>query len=478
MKTYNWNQVLQSIMLSKGRYYVAPQTALVAKLEPPVKRCDNRETQVRKVSIAPKEAMELVDHGDIRCAVEAFVRFGRSDMLEDLTRLYEWHEDIEFLIGSLANFSEAVQLCKADDMEFGLHSIRTALGLCEQITTSKDYEQSFLQLIPNVKIGLEYMLDIYPTSQDLQLAIIQWCLKVGLLQQAITLATEWLPTILFNKKIYYTDRTDMEEQFKEEMENMQRTWKECFVITYRDYAGNKTVSTVEGQTAGAEISRVRDLLRGAQTKDDVTRAFSNFAYNKDIIVPFLHKLYEVCMYIQHNVRTNVDVMYLRRHYPDVEEMLSECYERVSRSESYHKKYYQYLQQISLDYGQFIRPFFDQKIEVLIERYRLYEGVRIIDDAEEGEDLGAQRIKLIRDYQAMLAYGSAKTNCSQLEALQFMVEFHYIRHLRNHINHAADKTLVITKAMVQQSVSTLVSSLEAGKWLGEYTVEAELEAAKA
>ena len=91
-----------------------------------------------------------------------------------------------------------------------------------------------------------------------------------------------------------------------------------------------------------------------------------------------------------------------------------------------------------------------------------------------ETFQKQRIKLIRDCQAMLAYGSAKTDLPQLEALQFLVEFHYIRHLRNNINHAADKTLVITSDMVKEAVSTLVSSLQAGQWLGTFTVESELE----
>lgn len=90
---------------------------------------------------------------------------------------------------------------------------------------------------------------------------------------------------------------------------------------------------------------------------------------------------------------------------------------------------------------------------------MYKGVCFVEEDEESlesvseETFRKQRIKLIRDCQAMLAYGSAKTDLPQLEALQFLVEFHYIRHLRNNINHAADKT-----DMVKEAVSTLVSSL--------------------
>ncbi|WP_126938676.1 hypothetical protein [Veillonella sp. VA142] len=111
---------------------------------------------------------------------------------------------------------------------------------------------------------------------------------------------------------------------------------------------------------------------------------------------------------------------------------------------------------------------------------MYKGVYFDEEDEESlesvaeEMFQKQRIKLIRDCQAMLAYGSAKTDLPQLEALQFLVEFHYIRHLRNNINHAADKTLVITSDMVKEAVSTLVSSLQAGQWLGNVTVEEELQ----
>lgn len=417
--------------------------------------------------------------GAVHCAVEAFARFGRADMLAQLVKEHSVHKEIEYLVGSLGDFSEAAHLCKGDDMDFAVHAIRQGIKDCEAITANSEVDTAFLQYLPTLKESLGDLLDATVHSQELQLAMIQWCLQCGLYQQSVTLSTEWVPTILFNKGVYYTDRTDMEILFKKEIESMQRTWKECFVITYRDYAGNKAVSVAGGDTVGAELSVIRDELRGATNKNQVMKAFANFSYNKEKILPFMLDLYPAYLHVQQNIRSVVDVMYFQAQYPEIEGYLREYYEIQCTSISYHKQYHQFLQQSASDYGAFIRQFLQAPTAELVERFDLYKGVCFDEEDEESlesvaeETFQKQRIKLIRDCQAMLAYGSAKTDLPQLEALQFLVEFHYIRHLRNNINHAADKTLVITSDMVKEAVSTLVSSLQAGQWLGNVTVEEEL-----
>lgn len=418
--------------------------------------------------------------GAVHCAVEAFARFGRADMLAQLVKEHSVHKEIEYIVGSLGDFSEAAHLCKGDDMDFAVHAIRQGIKDCEAITANSEVDTAFLQYLPTLKESLGDLLDATVHSQELQLAMIQWCLQCGLYQQSVTLSTEWVPTILFNKGVYYTDRTDMEVLFKKEIESMQRTWKECFVITYRDYAGNKAVSVAGGDTVGAELSVIRDELRGATNKNQVMKAFANFSYNKEKILPFMLDLYPAYLHVQQNIRSVVDVMYFQAQYPEIESYLREYYEIQCTSISYHKQYYQFLQQSASDYGAFIRQFLQAPTAELVERFDLYKGVCFDEEDEESlesvaeETFQKQRIKLIRDCQAMFAYGSAKTDLPQLEALQFLVEFHYIRHLRNNINHAADKTLVITSDMVKEAVSTLVSSLQAGQWLGNVTVEEELQ----
>ena len=418
--------------------------------------------------------------GAVHCGVEAFARFGRADMLAQLVKEHSVHKEIEYLVGSLGDFSEAAHLCKGDDMDFAVHAIRQGIKDCESITANSEVDTAFLQYLPTLKESLGDLLDATVHSQELQLAMIQWCLQCGLYQQSVTLSTEWVPTILFNKGVYYTDRTDMEILFKKEIESMQRTWKECFVITYRDYAGNKAVSVAGGDTVGAELSVIRDELRGATNKNQVMKAFANFSYNKEKILAFMLDLYPAYLHVQQNIRSVVDVMYFQAQYPEIEGYLREYYEIQCTSISYHKQYYQFLQQSASDYGAFIRQFLQAPTAELVERFDLYKGVCFDEEDEESlesvaeETFQKQRIKLIRDCQAMLAYGSAKTDLPQLEALQFLVEFHYIRHLRNNINHAADKTLVITSDMVKEAVSTLVSSLQAGQWLGNVTVEEELQ----
>jgi len=50
--------------------------------------------------------------GAVHCAVEAFARFGRADMLAQLVKEYPVHKEIEYLVGSLGDFSEAAPFFK------------------------------------------------------------------------------------------------------------------------------------------------------------------------------------------------------------------------------------------------------------------------------------------------------------------------------------------------------------------------------
>lgn len=58
--------------------------------------------------------------GAVHCAVEAFARFGRADMLAQLVKEHSVHKEIEYLVGSLGDFAEAAHLCKGDDMDFAV----------------------------------------------------------------------------------------------------------------------------------------------------------------------------------------------------------------------------------------------------------------------------------------------------------------------------------------------------------------------
>ncbi len=329
--------------------------------------------------------------GAVHCAVEAFARFGRVDMLAQLVKEHPVHKEIEYLVGSLGDFAEAAHLCKGDDMDFAVHAIRQGIKDCEVITANSEVDTAFLQYLPTLKESLGDLLDTTVHSQELQLAMIQWCLQCGLYQQSVTLSTEWVPTILFNKGVYYTDRTDMEILFKKEIESMQRTWKECFVITYRDYAGNKAVSVAGGDTVGAELSVIRDELRGAINKNQVTKAFEKFSYNKEKIVKFMLDLYPAYLHVQQNIRSVVDVMYFQAQYPEIEGYLREYYEIQCTSISYHKQYYQFLQQSASDYGAFIRQFLQAPTAELVERFDLYKGICFDEEDEESlESVAVQK----------------------------------------------------------------------------------------
>ena len=79
-------------------------------------------------------------------------------------------------------------------------------------------DTAFLQYLPTLKESLGDLLDATVHSQELQLAMIHGAYNVVYTNNLSHWVPEWVPTILFNKGVYYTDRTDMEVLFKKEIE--------------------------------------------------------------------------------------------------------------------------------------------------------------------------------------------------------------------------------------------------------------------
>ncbi|MFC4803846.1 TM1812 family CRISPR-associated protein [Filifactor villosus] len=88
-------------------------------------------------------------------------------------------------VDSLQSFSDAIALCRVDDIEKSIEEITDNIKNLEDDTTQDIFVQMFKTLIPTVKEKL-YIDKASPSILDLA----QWCLENNMLQQAVTIYNE------------------------------------------------------------------------------------------------------------------------------------------------------------------------------------------------------------------------------------------------------------------------------------------------
>ncbi len=175
---------------------------------------------------------------------DAFVSYGSSRAIEEYFCYDPDTDEAETAIGSerktvlraMRAFSDAIQICQTKKIPSTLLTLSTALQafseMSEEVRTIED--RIFMQLIDTIRAGYGELLDVPQSRAQHYAAIIRWCVDKGLLQQAMTLATEWIPVILIEWRIVYP--TPALRSFAEAaVDRMHPNWEQNFIIKPTDY---------------------------------------------------------------------------------------------------------------------------------------------------------------------------------------------------------------------------------------------------
>ena len=92
---------------------------------------------------------------------------------------------------------------------------------------------------------------------------------------------------------------------------------------------------------------------------------------------------------------------------------------------------------------------------------------------KSDEIADDRANKILQFYRMLAKGEAKTDLPQEQALQFIVEYHYIKQLRNTINHASEEDYDISSEDIISRIKNLIRAVEMKHW-NKLTVIDELK----
>ena len=142
---------------------------------------------------------------------DAFVSYGISRTIEEYfdydaesgTSGKPISDALKGVLRAMHTFSDAIQICQTGNIPPALSALSTAitifLDVPEEDRTVDD--RMFMQLIDTITEGYGELLGETEDEAERYVPIIRWCIEKGLLQQAMTLATEWLPVCFVRQGI-------------------------------------------------------------------------------------------------------------------------------------------------------------------------------------------------------------------------------------------------------------------------------------
>lgn len=207
---------------------------------------------------------------DLVAGADEFQKYGSVQALEEyFSRSSRHSEDFSALFAAMRRFSDAIRICRTSVIEDEMADLAEKIRAFRQAKPVSIEEEMFSHILGVIE--KEYGAVIKNASgekSDRRLDIIAWCVQKKFLQQAMTLCTEWIPAILVEKKICYTEDEEVIEQCQERGDSGagMRSWQQEFINSYGQVTENKevkssTIPVPEGDFRNASFKEMTNLLR-------------------------------------------------------------------------------------------------------------------------------------------------------------------------------------------------------------------------
>ena len=125
-----------------------------------------------------------------------------------------------------------IQICQTGNVPHALDGLSEALAafleMSEEERTVDD--RMFMQIIDTITEGYGALLAVADGETERYEVIIRWCAEKGLLQQAMTFATEWLPVCFIRRKIVYP-LPMLRSCARSAVDRMHPGWMQNFIIS-------------------------------------------------------------------------------------------------------------------------------------------------------------------------------------------------------------------------------------------------------
>ena len=410
---------------------------------------DNFDENGNRVPLGKIEDITDI-HGVMQlvAGAEAFISYGRTDMLNKYFKKYPPSKALNKLLKAMESFADALSLCRSGMLSSAVEGLRSAMKNFSRSNTINMHDVLFHELLLQ-RIEDEY--EMIGDGSD-KLAIIKWCLEKGFLQQAMTLYTEWVPDIIVEKRIFYTEN---QEIIKECSKVEYTPWAKS-LLSYYVHSGNKTGASSQGPT-GTFVGMLKQYVvnRNITNKQLMCSVLPDGGSQVNKVLDEIDSSDMVIALLRsnavgiNNIKEKYPRLYLLAH--RLYNINPNCMPKLKFKEYWIKKFdteylYKALYTAS---NSLILEVFDMQNDIDKEEVPSKVSVAVSQGSHH------KRWNVLKN---MLESGAVKTDIDADTALQICEEYNMIRDLRNHINHANKD--IIDAREVKERIEIYLYNLEA------------------
>lgn len=171
---------------------------------------------------------------DLIAGADEFQKYGSVQALEEYFGDTEkYGEAFQELFRAMRRFSDAIRICRTSVIEQEMGELAEKIRHFRDNKGSAIEEEMFAKIIGVIE--KEYgsvIINADEPEADRRLDIIAWCVRKKFLQQAMTLCSEWIPGILVEKRICYTEDLWTIRACRKRGKSSMQSWQQQFIINY------------------------------------------------------------------------------------------------------------------------------------------------------------------------------------------------------------------------------------------------------
>lgn len=244
-----------------------------------------------------EDAGELLSIYTLTNGTADFYSYGLANNLLEYFKHIECSDSLKVLLNNIQTFASNIKICSnINNMQTTIKNLRDAIDIYEHFLTlvpSKflvPQEVSFNKLLPTIRNEYQELIKTADSPVN-SLYLIKWCLKKGLLQQAVTFYTQLLPRYLFNSgilKITSTEKNAIIEECKI-LGSQWKSWELAFLKKYTPKCGkdpttpepsDKTTTNTEDELPWLEFMNIltseSDFKKLAKQKEHMPDSLAAF----------------------------------------------------------------------------------------------------------------------------------------------------------------------------------------------------------
>lgn len=386
---------------------------------------------------------------DLFSRADTFVNFGSIREIMAYLEGSVQTRETKILLQTVRDFNHAVRICHTGKITILAKKLQEALQNFEMSGAISFQEKIFLRILKVFKAEYGGLLKEDFTNLD----IIRWCVEKDYLQQALTLCTEWIPSEIVDRHIFYPLKNSIPKECTRKKMPYQ-TWQQYFL---NDFTVARTKKDSEAYLnrlfprleKKKRVTRLRTIIADFEASGDMASVLRRYPKDAGYFKALLEELQVGPQVLADLNKERLTRQELKKKFPKIYAVLHRMYHHVKNTPMFDQTMdeffktrtigpmYNVLKTAPYQFFQTLLPLPDEFLEQTPPSVGDIPGIYVSQIAWNNRQVY---------YLRMMSYDYVGYKRPAKAVLEILYDYFQIRTERNHINHAYEEDSLSTQAI--------------------------------